>query len=320
VHVNGRPRIVVTTPVPSVVLDHLAQHAEVVDVSTLPRETWPAALAPAQGMLVNSTVKVDRALIAAAPALRVVASASVGVDNIDAKALAARGILLSNSRGSLIEAVADLSFGLIIMAMRRLGFGMYWVRSGRWMTEGDAPYGRDLAGATLGIVGLGDIGCALVRRAHASAMRVIYTNRSRRADDDRIGATYRPFEELLAEADCVIALVPLSAQTRGLFNDAAFARMKPDAVLVNAARGPIVETAALLRALEQQRIAGAVLDVTDPEPLPPDHPLLARNDVLVVPHVGSATIETRTRMAMLAAENLLAALEGKPLLTPVALP
>jgi glyoxylate reductase len=301
-------------------LDHLAQRAEVVDVSTQPRDTWPPALAGAQGMLVNSTVKVDPALVAAAPALRIVASASVGVDNIDAKALAARGILLSNSRGSLIEAVADLSFGLIIMAMRRLGFGMYWVRSGRWMTEGDAPYGRDLAGATLGIVGLGDIGSALVRRAHASAMRVIYTNRSRRADDERIGATYRPFEELLAEADCVIALIPLSPQTRGLFNDAAFARMKPDAVLVNAARGPVVETAALLRALEQKRIAGAVLDVTDPEPLPPDHPLLARNDVLVVPHVGSATIETRTRMAMLAAENLLAVLEGKPLLTPVALP
>jgi glyoxylate reductase len=318
--VNGTPRVVVTTPVPAVVLERLAQSTEVVDVSAQPRDTWPAALASAQAMLVNSTVKVDAGLIDAAPALRIVASASVGVDNIDAKALAARGVLLSNSRGSLIEAVADLSFGLIIMAMRRLAYGMHWVRSGRWMTEGDAPYGRDLAGATLGIIGLGDIGSALLRRAHASDMRVIYHNRNPRADDARIGATYRPFEDLLAESDCVIALVPLSPQTRGLFNDAAFARMKPDAVLVNAARGPVVETAALVRALDQGRIAGAVLDVTDPEPLPPDHPLLARNDVLVVPHVGSATIETRTRMAMLAAENLLAALEGKPLPTPVALP
>jgi glyoxylate reductase len=310
----------VTTPVPPVVLEHLAERTEVVDVSAQPRDAWPAVLADAQGLLVNSQVKVDGTLIAAAPALRIVASASVGVDNVDAKALAARGILLSNSRGSLIEAVADLSFGLIIMAMRRLAYGMYWVRSGRWMTEGDAPYGRDLAGATLGIIGLGDIGSALVRRAHASAMRVIYTNRTPRTDDERIGATYRPFDALLAEADCVIALVPLTPQTRGLFDDAAFAKMRPDAVLVNAARGPIVDTAALLRALDQKRIAGAVLDVTDPEPLPPDHPLLARNDVLVVPHVGSATIETRTRMAMLAAENVLAALEGKPLLTAVALP
>jgi glyoxylate reductase len=196
---------------------------------------------------------------------------------------------------------------------------MYWVRSGRWVKEGDAPFGHDLAGATLGIIGLGDIGSAVVRRAQVSGMRVIYNNRRPRADDAATGAAYRPFEALLAEADCIVLLVPLSPQTRGLFNDAAFARMKPDAVLVNAARGPIVETAALLRALEQGRIAGAVLDVTDPEPLPPDHPLLARNEVVVVPHVGSATFETRTRMAMLAAENLLAGLDGKPLLTPVAI-
>jgi glyoxylate reductase len=318
VNQNGTARVVVTTPVPAVVLDHLAEHVDVIDVSAQPRDTWRPALASARGLLVNSQVKVDRALLDAAPALKIVASVSVGVDNIDRPALAAREILLSNSRGSLIEAVADLSYGLIIMAMRRLAYGMYWIRSGRWMTGGDAPYGRDLAGATLGIVGLGDIGSALVRRAHASEMRVIYTNRTPRADDATIGATYRPFDTLLAEADCVIALVPLTSQTRGLFNDAAFAKMKPDAVLVNAARGPVVDTASLLRALDEKRIAGAVLDVTDPEPLPPDHPLLARNDVLVVPHVGSATIETRTRMAMLAADNILAALDEKPLLTAVA--
>lgn len=314
-----KPRIVVAIKVPPSVIERLAEHADVVDVSASPRGEWPNALAGARGLLVNSTVTVDAELIAAAPQLRIVATASVGYDNIDRAALAARGIVLSNSKGSLIEAVADLTYGLVIMGMRRLGFGIEWIRCGRWLKEGDAPFGHDLAGATLGIIGLGDIGSAVVRRAHISGMRVIYHNRKPRSDDAAIGATYRPFEALLAESDCIVLLVPLSAETRGLFNDAAFARMKPEAVLVNAARGPIVDTAALLRALERRRIAGAVLDVTDPEPLPPDHPLLERSDVVVVPHVGSATVETRTRMAMLAAENLLAELDGKPLLTPVAL-
>jgi glyoxylate reductase len=315
--VNSKPRIVVATIVPPSVIERLSERAEVVDVSALAHSEWNGALANARGLLVSSQVAVDAALVAAAPELQIVATVSVGYDNIDVAALAHRRILLTNTKGSLIEAVADLTYGLVIMAMRRLGYGMYWVRSGRWVKEGDAPFGHDLDGATLGIIGLGDIGSALVRRAHVSGMRVIYNNRRPRADDATIGATYRPFEALLAEADCIVLLVPLSPQTRGLFNDAAFARMKPEAVLVNAARGPIVETSALLRALEQGRIAGAVLDVTDPEPLPSDHPLLARNDVVVVPHVGSATVETRTRMAMLAAENLLAELDGKPLLTPV---
>lgn len=314
---SQKPRVVVATIVPPSVIERLGEHADVVDVSTLPRSEWNGALANARGLLVSSQVPVDAALIAAAPELQIVATVSVGYDNIEVAALAKRGIVLTNTKGSLIEAVADLTYGLVIMAMRRLGYGIHWVRSGRWVKEGDAPFGHDLAGATLGIIGLGDIGRALVRRAHVSGMRVIYNNRRPRGDDEAIGATYRSFETFLAEADCIVLLVPLSPQTRGLFNDAAFARMKPEAVLVNAARGPIVETAALLRALEQRRLAGAVLDVTDPEPLPPDHPLLARKDVVVVPHVGSATFETRTRMAMLAAENLLAELDGKPLLTPV---
>jgi glyoxylate reductase len=133
------------------------------------------------------------------------------------------------------------------------------------------------------------------------------------------GASYRAFDALLAEADCIVLLVPLTPQTRGMFGDEQFATMKPAATLVNAARGQVVDTAALLRALEQKKIAGAALDVTDPEPLPPDHPLLARDDVVIVPHVGSATYETRARMAMLAAENLIAFIEGAPLPTPVAL-
>ena len=143
-------------------------------------------------------------------------------------------------------------------------------------------------------------------------------HRRRRDDDTVTGAAYRSFDELLAQADALVVLVPLGPATRGLFDDAAFAKMKPGALFVNAARGAICDTAALLRALESGRLGGAALDVTDPEPLPPDHPLLRREDVVVVPHVGSATVETRTRMALLAADNLIAFLRGEPLLTPVA--
>ena len=183
----------------------------------------------------------------------------------------------------------------------------------------EAPFGTDLEGAVLGIIGFGGIGPKIARRAFASGMRGIYSNRNPRDDDGRTGAAYRSFDALLAEADCVVVLVPLSPRTRGMFDDAAFAKMKRSAVFVNVARGAIADTAALLRALDAGTIAGAALDVTDPEPLPPDHPLQGRDDVLITPHVGSATDQTRTRMAMLAAQNLLAFLDGAPLLTPVPL-
>lgn len=313
------PHVVVTTHVSDAVLERLREHAHVTDVSDLPRPAWTAVLATATGLLVNSAVKVDAATVAMAPHLRIVASVSVGYDNVDLAALARGGIALTNTRGALVAAVADLAFALVIIAQRRLAVAFNWVRSGRW-TNSHAPFGHDLAGATLGIVGLGEIGSALARRALASQMRIVYSNRRRRADDDVTGATFLPFERLLAEADCVVILVPLNDSTRGLFDDTAFARMKPTAALVNVARGPIVDTQALLRALESGKIATAVLDVADPQPLPPEHPLLGRDDVVVTPHMGSATEETRERMARLAAENLLAELEGRPLVTPVELP
>jgi glyoxylate reductase len=312
------PKIVVLTRVPDVVLERLHARAAVTDVSDVPRAQWAAALADATGVLSSSNVAIDAAFLAEAPALRIVAMQSVGYDNVDVPRLRQRGIALTNSRGSLVEAVADLTYGLVIVAVRQLGPALAWARDGRWLQHGDPPYSHDLAGATLGVVGFGAIGVALARRAHASKMNVIYHTRTPRADDAQTGGAYRTFDTLLAEADCVVALLPLTPQTRGMFDDAAFACMKPSATFVNAARGPICDTDALLRALEQKKIAGAVLDVTDPEPLPPQHLLYAREDVVITPHVGSATIETRTRMAMLAAQNLLAFVDGKPLLTPVA--
>lgn len=311
-----RPHVVVPTPVPAAALDRLRAHADVTDVSGRPRADWDAALATATGVLVSSAIPIDRAFLAAAPRLKIVATWSVGYDNVDLDALRERGIVLTNTSGSLVETVADLTYALVILAMRNLAVGLNWVRSGRWM-QGNMPFGHDLEGATLGIVGFGQIGLAVAKRARCSGMRVIYANRNPRADDAATGASHRPFDALLAEADCVVLLVPLTPETRGLFGDEQFAKMKPTATLVNVARGQVVDTAALLRALEQKQIAGAALDVTDPEPLPPDHPLLARDDVVVLPHVGSATYETRARMAMLAAENLVAFLTGAPLPTPV---
>lgn len=318
VNATDRPRVVIASLVPSAVVEHLATRFEVVNVMGRPRTQLLDALATASGLLVNSAVRIDEELLAAAPRLRIVATASVGYDNVDLAALARRGIALSNTRGSLVETVADLAFGLVIVAMRRLGPALAWVRTGNW-TRGPAPFGHDLEGATLGIVGFGAIGAALARRARVSGMRVIYSNRRPRRDDAVTEAAYRTFEALLAEADCVVVLVPLTDETRGMFGDAAFARMKPEATFVNVARGAVVDTNALVRALDAGRIAGAALDVTDPQPIPPDHPLAARDDVTITPHMGSATTETRERMAFLAAENLLAWLDGKPLPTHVEL-
>jgi glyoxylate reductase len=316
---SAHPHVVITTAVPEAVVDRLRDHADVTDVSTRPRPEWDAALAAATGVLVSSAIPIDAAFLDAAPNLKIVATWSVGYDNVDLDALRERGMVLTNTSGSLVETVADLTYALVIFAMRNLAVGVTWVRSGRWM-QSNMPFGHDLEGATLGIIGFGQIGVAVAKRARCSGMRVIYANRNPRADDGRTGASYRSFDALLAEADCVVLLVPLTPETRGMFGEEQFAKMKPTATLVNAARGQVVDTDALLRALERKKIAGAALDVTDPEPLPPDHPLVARDDVIIVPHVGSATYETRARMAMLAAENLVAFLTGAPLPTPVALP
>lgn len=302
------PRIAVRAPLTATARAALAAFAE------------PAGdLASADGLLLNSNVRVDEAFLDAAPRLRALATASVGYDNVDVAALAARGIAFANSRGSLTDAVADLTFALVVMALRRLPQAIAWTRAGRWAAGDALPFANDVAAKTLGIVGMGEIGVAVAARARVAKMRVVYANRRPRADDAATGAAFRPFEALLAESDVVLALVPLAPETERLFDAAAFARMKPGAYFVNAARGRIADTAALLEALESGRLAGAALDVTDPEPLPGDHPLLARDDVIVTPHVGSATHETRERMTLVAVENLRAHFAGEPMPNRVAL-
>jgi lactate dehydrogenase-like 2-hydroxyacid dehydrogenase len=244
----------------------------------------------------------------------------VGYEHIDVDECRRRGIACGHTPGVLTETNADTAWALLMAAARRITEAERYVRADRWSGGGmEDMLGVDVYGTTIGIIGFGRIGQAVARRAGGFGMRVLY--HSRHQVDSRIesalGATWVRFEELLAESDFVCVHVPLSAETRGLIDAEALARMKPTAILVNTARGPIVDTDALLAALESGTIRAAALDVTDPEPLPPDHPLARRDDCLIVPHIGSATHATRRKMSVIAAENLLAGMRGEPVPFPV---
>jgi len=278
-------------------------------------EVWPHRLPPtpdelreraagAEGLLSLLTDQVDEALLDATPDLRAISNYAVGTDNVDLDAARARGIAVGNTPDVLTDATADLAFALLLALARRLPEGERDVREGRWVTfEPDHALGTEVTGATLGIVGLGRIGKAVARRAEGFDMEVLHAGRS--------GGV--ALEELLERSDFVTLHCPLTPETRHLIGTEALARMKPTALLVNTARGPIVDPDALLHALHTRAIAGAALDVTDPEPLPGEHPLLEAPNLLVVPHIGSATVRTRHRMTEIAVANLLAGLAGEPM-------
>ncbi len=269
-----------------------------------PRATLIERAQRADALLCMLSDRVDAELLDACPQLKVVANYAVGTDNVDLAAARERGVVVGNTPGVLTDATADLAFALMLAAARRLPQTAQAVHDGEWGPWEPAGFlGHDVAGATIGIVGAGRIGQAVARRAAGFGMEVLMTT-SR-------GGT--PFVELLARSDFVTLHVPLTAQTRHLVDTAALARMKRTAVLVNTARGPVVDTDALVAALHAGTIAGAALDVTDPEPLLPDHPLLAAPNVLVVPHMGSATPRTRAAMTDLAVDNVLAGLAGRAL-------
>ena len=304
-------RIFVTRALPFAALDRLeAEHELDVWEGDLPPgpEAMRERAAAADGLLSLVTDPVGADLLAACPDLKAIANMAVGTDNIDLEAAAARGIPVGNTPDVLTDATADLAFALLLAMARRLPQGEAQVREGRWRTwEPAGDLGADLSGATLGIVGRGRIGDAVARRADGFGMEVIASSR-------RSGM---PLEELLERADFVSLHCPLTPATRHLIGTEALQRMKPSAYLVNTARGGVVDQVALRLALIAGEIAGAALDVTDPEPLPAGDPLLEAPNLLVVPHVGSATVRTRERMAEMAVENLLAALAGHPMPYPV---
>jgi glyoxylate reductase len=283
---------------------------------------WEVALKGADGVAGIYTyghLAVDGPMMDRLPGLRIISNYGVGVDHIDVKAAAARGIPVGNTPSILDGATADLGMALLLAAGRRLAEGERYARSPEFVHY-DPGYmlGREVHSATLGIIGMGAIGRQIARRARAFDMRVLYFNRRRRPEvEQELDVDYRTFDDLLGQSDYVMLCCPLTPETRHLINAAALAKMKPTATLVNIARGGVVDTQALYEALRDNKIYAAGLDVTDPEPLPRDHPLLALDNVTIMPHLGSATVETRREMARNSVENLMRGLRGEALLHQV---
>ena len=317
---------VVTNRIPDSALELLREEGEVrvAEASVaLAREELLALVAGADAILSMLFDRVDEALLdAAGPQLRCVANVAVGFDNIDLAAAARRGVMLANTPGVLDSATADLTLALILASRRRIGEGERLIRSGKEWTWGMSfMLGSDLRGKRLGIVGLGNIGAQVAQRARAFGMTIAYHGRHE-APAERVAeleAQRLELDELLASSDVVSLHCPLTEQTRHLIGARELALMKPSATLVNTARGPVVDEAALAAALAEGQIAGAALDVYEREPRV-EWGLLGLENVVLSPHLGSATVETRTAMAELAARNAIAALRGEQLPTPIPLP
>jgi lactate dehydrogenase-like 2-hydroxyacid dehydrogenase len=311
-----RPRVVVTRRLPGGAVDRLRAVADV--------EVWGQRLPPspeelrrvvagADALVTMLTDRVDAAVLDACPDVRIVANVAVGYDNLDVAELTRRGVPATNTPGVLTESTADLAWALILAACRRLPEGAAAVKAGDWVTwEPDWLLGLDVAGATLGIVGYGRIGAAVARRAAGFGMEVLAWNRTPRRPDEAPGVAFVTLDDLLRRSDIVTLHCALTDATRGLVGAAELAAMKPTAVLVNTARGPIVDQRALAAALRAGDIFAAALDVVEEEPIPPDDELLDLPNCLVLPHVGSATVATRSRMADMAIDNVLAVLAGDP--------
>jgi glyoxylate reductase len=315
----SRPRVFVTRRIPEAGLERIRAACDA--------EVWPERLPPpyevlkqkvtdCDGLVSLLTDRIDAGLLDAAPRLKVVSNYAVGFNNIDVPAATARGVCVGNTPGALTDATADCAFLLLIAAARRLVEGVLDVRAGRWQTWEPVGYlGVDLAGRTLGVVGLGRIGAALARRCQRGwDMRVLYYDTQPNPEAEaELGARRVELDELLRESDFVSVHAALTPENRRLFGAAQFQRMKPTAVFVNTARGPLVDQAALYEALTNGTILAAGLDVTDPEPPDPGDPLLQLPNVVVVPHIASATYSTRDGMAEICADNLIAGVTGQPL-------
>ena len=310
-----KPRVVADGPLASAVLEFMDDRVEL-----LP---WQVALDgatdPVDGVYTYGHVAVDGAVLDRLPGVRIVSNYGVGVDHIRVADAAARGIPVGNTPAVLDGATADMGIALMLAAGRRMMEGDRYARSPEFLVH-DPGYmlGREIHSATLGIIGMGAIGRQVARRAKAFDMRVLYHNRRPRPEVEReLGVEYRAFDDLLRESDYVLLSCPLTDATRNLIDATALDKMKPTATLVNIARGGVCDTDALYQALKAGKIYAAGLDVTEPEPLPRDHPLLTLNNVTIMPHLGTATVETRREMARLSVENLMLGLAGKPLLHEV---
>jgi len=312
-----RPKVYVTRVIPSAGLDMVQEfcQAEVWQGETPPpREVIVDKVRGMDGLLPLLTDPIDAAVMdAAGPQLRVISNYAVGYDNIDVGAATERGILVTNTPGVLTDTTADFAFALLMSAARRVVEGMDYVRAGKWRTWGPMLLlGPDIHRATLGIIGMGRIGVGMAKRAQGFDMRVLYHDPYCVEDKGRLyGAQCVELDTLLAESDFVSVHVPLTPETHHMLSTEQFRRMKPSAILINTARGPVVDPDALYRALRDGDIARAALDVTEPEPLLLDDKLLSLDNIIICPHIASGSIGTRAKMATMAAENLIAGLKGE---------
>lgn len=312
-----KPKVYVTRMIPE---DILAKIQETCDVKTwteadipVPHEVLEREIQEVEGLFCLLTESIDDSLLAKGKHLKIVSNMAVGYNNVDVEAATRRGIMVTNTPGVLTETTADLTFALLMMTARRMDESTQFLRKGEWKTWSPMLLaGQDIYGSTIGIVGMGRIGEALANRAKGFEMKLLYHNRSRKHEvEENLGVEYRSLEELLKESDFVCIMTPYTPETRNLIGEKELELMKPTAILINTARGGIVNENALYNALANGTIFAAGLDVYDIEPLPIDHPLLTLPNLVALPHIGSATIKTRRQMALLAAHNLVQALTGE---------
>lgn len=314
----AKPKIVVSRMTPGLEESEIWEACDVMawkEDRIMPEELLREHAADAEGLFVTAFEPIDAALVASAPKLRVVSNYGVGVDNVDLAACTARGIPVGNTPGVVTEATADMAFALLLAFSRRILEGDAFVKSKQWETW--SPYlmiSNDVHRKTIGIVGMGRIGQAIAKRATGFDMRILYHTRTPRPEAEKqFGCVHTPYDQLLSQSDIVVMIVPLTDSTRHMMGEEALGKMKESAILINVARGGVVDPKALYRALSEKRIRGAAVDVTEPEPIGKDDPLLTLDNFLVVPHVATGTWETRQAMTELAVKNLMCGLRGEPL-------
>ncbi|MED1862147.1 D-glycerate dehydrogenase [Fictibacillus nanhaiensis] len=318
-----KPYVFITRKLPKETVSQLEQIAEVNmwphEEKAVPREVLLKEIKKADGILTMLSDKIDSEVLDEASSLKVIANLAVGYDNIDVAAAKQKGITVCNTPDVLTDSTADLAFSLILATARRIVESANYVKEGKWNSWGPLLLaGADVHHKTIGIVGMGRIGEAVARRAKGFDMKILYHNRNRKPDaENSLDAEYKEFHELLKQSDFVVSLAPLTPETEGMFNQEAFQSMKDSAIFINAGRGATVDESALIEALHNKEIAGAGLDVFQQEPIEVDHPLLSMKQVVALPHIGSASVETRMKMAELACRNITNILDGKDAETPV---
>ncbi|MDF2722445.1 MAG: bifunctional glyoxylate/hydroxypyruvate reductase [Paenibacillus sp.] len=311
-----KPKVFIARPLHKTIEAYIAEHCEYRmwdKTEQIPLELLYEEIQDVTGLLTNG-LAINTKVLDKAPKLKIVSSMSVGYNNFDVDALKARNIMGTNTAGALDETVADLAFSLMLAASRRIAELDRYVKDGRWKKEdNESLFGLDVHHATVGIVGMGRIGEAIARRAkYGFSMNVLYHNRNRKPEiEQAMGVQYRDLNSLLRESDFVVVVTPLTEETKGMFGAEQFRQMKSTGIFVNVARGQVVDEAALIEALQTRQIYSAGLDVYEQEPVALDNPLLKMPHVVTIPHIGSATDQTRYDMAMLAARNLVMGVTGQ---------